>query len=72
MKTTLDQCAYSPEDYLALEQVSEERHAYLDEKIQTLTWGTPNHNEIGGNLYVLLKLALKGQGYRIFYADQRL
>jgi Uma2 family endonuclease len=33
--------------------------------------GTLNHNDIGGNLYILLKTALKGKNYRSFYADQR-
>ena len=37
-----------------------------------MTGGTPNHNDISGNLYILLKSALKGKDYRIFYADQRL
>jgi Uma2 family endonuclease len=37
-----------------------------------VTGGTPNHNDIAGNLYVQIKLALKGKPYRTFYTDQRL
>ena len=37
-----------------------------------MTGGTPDHNDIAGNLYILLKLALKGKAYRTFYVDQRL
>jgi hypothetical protein len=37
-----------------------------------MTGGTPNHNGMAGNLYMLLKSDLKGQNYRTFHADQRL
>lgn len=64
--------ASTPEDYLALELESEERHEYINGEIRSMTGGTPNHNDIAGNIYILLKLALKGKAYRTFYADQRL
>ena len=63
---------YTPEEYLEFETASEERHEYRNGDIIPVTGGTPNHNEIAGNLYILLKLALKNKDYRIFYADQRL
>jgi Uma2 family endonuclease len=63
---------YTPEEYLELEIVSKTRNEYRNGEIIPMTGGTPNHNDIGGNLYILLKTALKGGSYRSFYADQRL
>jgi len=63
---------YTPEEYLELEIASETRNEYRNGEIIPMTGGTPNHNDIAGNLYILLKLALKGKAYRTFYVDQRL
>lgn len=63
---------YTSEEYLELEIASEIRSEYRDGEIIPMTGGTPNHNDIAGNLYILLKSALKGKDYRTFYADQRL
>lgn len=63
---------YTAEEYLDLEIASESRNEYCNGEIISMTGGMPNHNDIGGNLYILLKTALKGKNYRSFYADQRL
>ena len=63
---------YTPEEYLELEIVCETRNEYRNGEIIPMTGVTPDHNEISGNLNASLKLALKGQPYRIFIADQRL
>ncbi len=63
---------YTAEEYLELELAAETRSEYRNGDIIPMTGGTPNHNDISGNLYILLKSALKGKDYRIFYADQRL
>ena len=63
---------YSIDEYLELEISSETRSEYHDGEIIPMTGGTPNHNDIAGNLYILLKSALKGKNYRTFYVDQRL
>ena len=63
---------YTPEEYLELEIVCETRNEYRNGEIIPMTGGTPDHNEIAGNLNASLKLALKGQPNRIFIADQRL
>ena len=63
---------YTPEEYLDFEVNSDRRHEYHNGEIVPMTGGTPNHNDIAGNLYIPLKSALKGQDYRTFYADQRL
>jgi Uma2 family endonuclease len=63
---------YTIEEYLELEFASETRSEYRNGEIILMTGGTPNHNDISGNLYISLKQALKGKDYRTFYADQRL
>lgn len=63
---------YTADEYLELEIAAAQRSEYCDGKIIPMTGGTPNHNDIAGNLYILLKSALKGKNYRTFYADQRL
>ncbi len=63
---------YTAEEYLELEIASETRNEYYNGEIIPMTGGTPNHNEIAGNLNAFLKFALRGQAYHIFIADQRL
>ena len=63
---------YTIEEYLELEIASEIRNEYHNGEIIPMTGGTPNHNDLAGNLYILLKSALKGKNYRTFYTDQRL
>jgi Uma2 family endonuclease len=63
---------YTIDEYLELEIASETRNEYRNREIIPMTGGTPNHNDIAGNLYILLKSALKGKSYRTFYVDQRL
>jgi Uma2 family endonuclease len=63
---------YSPEEYLAMEVASVERHEYRDGEIVTMAGGSPNHNQIAGNIYATLNFAFRGQPYRAFFAEQRL
>lgn len=63
---------YTTQEYLEIEIVSETRSEYRNGEIISMTGGTPNHNDISGNLYALLKSALKGKPYRTFITDQRL
>lgn len=72
MTQTIESETYTAEEYLDFEVNSPERHEYVDGAIRLMTRGTPSHNEIAGNLYILLKLALKQKPYRTFYVDQRL
>ncbi len=66
------QTRYSVEEYLEQEKTAEFRSEYRDGEIIPMTGGTPNHNQIAGNLYAALMSALKGQPYRVFMADVRL
>ncbi|MDJ0687225.1 MAG: Uma2 family endonuclease [Xenococcaceae cyanobacterium MO_188.B32] len=63
---------YTPEEYLELEEKSEFRNEYIQGEIKPVTGGTPNHNEIAGNFYTFLKLALRGKSYKVFMSDLRL
>jgi Uma2 family endonuclease len=72
MVAQIEKRLYTAEEYLELEIAAETRSEYHDGEIIPMTGGLPNHNDIAGNLYVLLKLALRHQNYRVFLADQRL
>ena len=72
MVTQLAKKTYTVDEYLELEIASETRNEYRNGEIIPMTGGTPNHNDISGNLYLLLKPLLKAQGFRVFHADQRL
>lgn len=63
---------YTPEEYLALEEVAEDKSEYRDGEIAPMTGGSTDHNEIAGNLYAHLKFALRSQPYKIFIGDVRL
>lgn len=69
---TQTQLYYSPEEYLALEIDAEYKSEYYNGQIVPMAGGTPNHNQIAGNLYASLNFALKGQPYRVFIGDMRL
>lgn len=75
MTTTLqttEQRYFTEEQYLALEETAEDKNEYLDGEIIPMTGGSTNHNQIAGNLYIALSLALKKRNYRIFIGDVRL
>jgi Uma2 family endonuclease len=72
MIAQIEKRLYTAEEYLELEIASDIRSEYLDGEIIPMTGGLPNHNKISGNLYILLKLALKHRNYEIFLLDQRL
>ncbi|MDY7016480.1 MAG: Uma2 family endonuclease [Cyanobacteriota bacterium] len=63
---------YTPEEYLALEEVAETKSEYRNGKIIPMTGGTTDHNQISGNLYLGLRIGLKGKEYEVFFADVRL
>lgn len=72
MTQAIEKKTCTTEEYLEAEILSEERHEYINGEIRLMTGGTPNHNDLAGNLYILLKQALRQKPYRTFYADQRL
>ena len=68
----LEKKYYTPEEYLAFEEKAKYKHEYRNGEIVAMTGGTTNHNEIAGNFYTSLKIALKKQKYRVFIGDVRL
>lgn len=72
MPTQTEKRYYTPEEYLALEEVAEYKSEYHDGEIVPMTGGTTNHNEIAGNFYSHFKFAFRGQSYRIYMGDVRL
>jgi Uma2 family endonuclease len=72
MVTQLAKKTYTIDEYLELEIASDIRNEYRNGEIIPITGGTPNHNDISGNLYLLLKPLLKAKGFRVFHVDQRL
>jgi Uma2 family endonuclease len=64
---------YSPEEYLALEEVSEFRSEYVDGQIFPMSGGTPEHNRLAGNVYRHLDdVADRHEDLSVFFADMRL
>lgn len=63
---------YTPEEYLELEEQAEFKSEYRDGEIVPMTGGTTNHNQIALNLAASIKIAIKGQNYRIYINDVRL
>ncbi len=72
MTQAIEKKTFTSEEYFEFELNSEERHEYVNGEIRLMTGGTPNHNDIAGNLYILLKQALRQKPYRVFNLDQRL
>jgi Uma2 family endonuclease len=63
---------YSPEEYLAFEENSPERHEYIAGEIKLMTGGTLNHAKIALNLGSILKFSLKRQPYDLCGSDIRI
>jgi Uma2 family endonuclease len=63
---------YSPEEYLEMEVLSEERHEYRDGEIIPMAGAMPNHNRVTLNVASVMNFAFKGTSYEVFTVDQRL
>ncbi|XGV95359.1 MAG: Uma2 family endonuclease [Leptolyngbya sp. BL-A-14] len=63
---------YTPEEYLAQEEVAEFHSEYRDGEIVPMTGGSINHNQIAGNVYAFLKFALRGKPLKPYIGDLRL
>lgn len=63
---------YSPEEYLALEEMAEYRSEYYRGEIFAMSGGSANHNRIAKNVVVALDAALAGKPCETFITDMRL
>ncbi len=58
-------------EYRSLEEAAKERHEYHDGTITTMTGGTIEHSAISGNVYTMLKYALKKSPFNPYNSDLR-
>ncbi|MBI4673159.1 MAG: Uma2 family endonuclease [Chloroflexi bacterium] len=63
---------YTPEEYLALEEVAESRHEYFEGQIYMMAGGSADHSLITVNLASELRQQLKRKPCRVFNSDLRL
>ena len=63
---------YTPEEYLALEEVAIDKSEYHNGEIVPMSGGTANHNKLAGNFYKKFPLTVNGQDYETFINDVRL
>ena len=63
---------YSPEEYLAVEEVADYKSEYVDGEIYPMAGGYTNHNQIALNFSTELNFAFKKLDYRVYMGDVRL
>lgn len=57
------------EDYLSFEERSQTRHEFVDGRVFVVESSTRRHNLIAGNLYALLRAAVKGGPCKAYMSD---
>lgn len=62
---------YTPDEYLAQEEVAQIRNEYRNGEIVPMTGGSINHNQIAGNIYAFLKFSLRGTEFNPYIGDLR-
>jgi Uma2 family endonuclease len=67
----LPQTRVTPEDYLAFERASEEKHEYYAGEIFAMTGASTNHNRIVGSTYAALYAQLRERPCDILANDMR-
>jgi Uma2 family endonuclease len=60
------------DEYLRLEEASEERHEYVAGRLYAMAGGTANHNIVTSNLHVALYTRLKSTPCRAFRENMKL
>jgi Uma2 family endonuclease len=63
---------YSIEEYLEMEEASQEKHEYYQGEIFAMSGPKVPHNIIAGNIYFGLRQQLKGKSCQPFTSDQRI
>jgi Uma2 family endonuclease len=61
----------SPDEYLAMERASDEKHEYYDGYIHAMSGARLKHNQITGNLVAEIGNFLKGKECQILPSDMR-
>ena len=60
------------EQYLAQEEVAEEKSEFINGEIIKMAGASANHNILTGKLHARLLLALEDLGYTVFMSDMKL
>lgn len=63
---------FTIEEYLQMEEASEEKYEYYQGEIFAMSGAGVDHNIIAGNIYGEIKQMLKGRSCRPFNSDQRI
>ncbi|GAB4033653.1 Uma2 family endonuclease [Spirosoma gilvum] len=63
---------YTVDEYLELEKTSEVKHEFVDGILVEMPGESKKANEIGGNIYLALRLALKGKPFKVYNHDVKL
>jgi len=63
---------YTVEEYFALEAASGVRHEFFEGEVFAMAGESKAHNLITGNLYLGLRLALRGRGCQVFMENVQL
>ena len=72
MSAVLTEPPLTFESYMAWEAEQSERHEFLRGEVFAMTGARATHNTIAGNVFALLRDALRGTPCRIFIADMKL
>ena len=72
MLRTTETKYYTPEEYLALEETSEDKNEYRQGEIIPMVGATTNHNQIAGNFYRRFPLTINNQDYYTYMETVRL
>lgn len=59
------------EEYLALERRAETRSEFYDGEIFAMAGASPEHNEVVGNVYTVLRPQLRRRGCKLYITDLR-
>ena len=72
MLSTTETKYYTPEEYLDLEETSEDKNEYRQGEIIPMVGATTNHNQIAGNFYRRFPLTINNQDYYTYMETVRL
>ncbi len=63
---------YTEDEYLALEEASEEKSEYVYGEIRPMSGGTDDHAFISGNVSSALRVMLRGRNCRVYGSDMKI
>ncbi|QMW06409.1 Uma2 family endonuclease [Spirosoma foliorum] len=63
---------YTVDEYLEFEANSEVKHEFVDGILIEMPGESKKANEIGGNIYLTLRVALKGKPFKVYNHDVKL